>query len=99
MSFEQVFFYQLTKTSRNVPKRTRTDRNGQKRAYKTTETDFSRYRNGLYSVPKRTLQCTETEQNVVSSHKETNTFDTRKDRPGKDRKQMHVYGGGRYVGR
>ena len=44
---------QLTETSQNVPKRTRTYRNGPKRTYKTTETDFSGYRNGLYSVPKR----------------------------------------------
>ena len=69
MSFEQVILSclnkiitrlndllsvsQLTEMSRNVPKRTRTDRNGPKRTYKTTETDFSGYRNGLYSVPKR----------------------------------------------
>ena len=43
---------QLTETRRKVSKRTRTDRNGPKRTYKTTETDFSGYRNGLYSVPK-----------------------------------------------
>ena len=35
---------QLTETSRNVLKRTRIDRNGPKRTYKTTETDFSGYR-------------------------------------------------------
>ena len=60
MWFEQVILSclndllsvsQLTETTRNVPKRTRTDRNGLKRTYKTT--DFSGYRNGLYSVPKR----------------------------------------------
>ena len=44
---------QLTETSRNVPKRTKTERNGPKRTYKTTETDFRVYRNGLYSVLKR----------------------------------------------
>ena len=59
MSFEQVILSclnkiitrlndflsvsQLTETSRNVPKR----------KYKTTETDFSGYRKGLYSVAKR----------------------------------------------
>ena len=69
MSFEQVILSclnktitrlndllsvsQLTETSRSVPKWTRTDRNGPKRTYKTTETDFSGYRNGLYCVPKR----------------------------------------------
>ena len=40
-------------TSRNVPKQTRTDRNGPKWTYKTTEMDFSGYRNGHYSAPKR----------------------------------------------
>ena len=44
---------QLTETNQNVPKRTRTDRNGPKQTHKTTETDFSGYRNGLYSVSKR----------------------------------------------
>ena len=79
---------QLTETSRNVPKRTRTDRNGPKRTYKTTETDLSGYRNGLYSIPKK-------EQNVVSAHTETNTMGTRKGRPGNGRKQVYVCVGGR----
>ena len=41
-------------TYRNEPKRTemdRTDRNRPKRTTRATETDFSGYRNGLYSVP------------------------------------------------
>ena len=110
MSFEQVILScfntiitrlndllsvsQLTETSRNVPKRTRTVLNGPKRTYNTTETDFSGYRNGLYSVPKRNSQRTEMEQNVVSAHTETNTMGTRKGRPGKGRKQVYVCGGG-----
>ena len=53
------------------------------------------YRNGLQRVPKRILQCTETEQNVVSAHTETNTMGNRKGRPGNGRKQVYVCGGGR----
>ena len=83
---------QLTETSRNVPNRTRTDRNGPKRTYKTTKTDFNGYRNGLYSFSK-------TEKNVVSAHKETNIMGTRKGRPGNGRKQVYVCGGGMEVER
>ena len=73
MSFEQVILSclnkiitrlndllsvsQLTETSLNVPKRARTDRNGPKLTYKTTEltsvgteTDFTVYRNGAECV-------------------------------------------------
>ena len=75
---------QLTETSRNLPKQTRTDRNG-----------HTKYRNRLHWVPKWTLQCTETEQNVVSAHTETNTMGTRKGRPGNGRKQVYVCGAGR----
>ena len=63
---------------RNEPERTETDRNLPDRA----ETDIQNYRNGLQWVPKCTLQCTETEQNVVSAYIETNTMGTRKGRPG-----------------
>ena len=41
-----------------------------------------------------TLQFTETEQNVVSAHTETNIMGTRKGRPGNGRKQVYLCGGG-----
>ena len=78
-------------TYRNEPVRTETDQNRPE----WTETDIQHYRNGLQCVSKRTLQCTETEQNVVSAHTEMNTMGTRKGRPGNDRKQVYVCGGGR----
>ena len=63
-----------------------------------TRTDIQNYRNGLQWVPKRPLQCTETEQNVVSAHTDTNTMGTRKGRPGNGRNQVYVCGGDRSVG-
>ena len=47
----------------NLPKRAGTYRNRPE----LTETDIQKYRNRLHWVPKWTLQCTETEQNVVSA--------------------------------
>ena len=104
MSFEQVILSclnkiitrlndllsvsQLTETSLNVPKRARTDRNGSKMTYKTTETDFSGYRNGLYSVPKRSRMCFQFTQ-------KKNTMGTRKARPDNGQKQVYVCDGGR----
>ena len=59
---------------RNGPELTGTDRNGHtklpKRTSVGTETDY---------------KCTETEQNVVSAHTETNKMGTRKGRPGNGR--------------
>ena len=75
---------------RNKPERTETDQNRPERI----ETDIQNYRNGLQWVQKRTLQCTETEQNVVSGHTETNTIGTRKGRPDNGRKQVYVCGRG-----
>ena len=74
-------------TYRNEPglsKQTRTGQNG-----------HTKYRNRLHWVPKWTLQCTETEKNVISAHTETNTMGTRKGRPGNGRKQVYVCGAGR----
>ena len=69
--------------------RTETDQNWPER----TETDIQIYRNGLYYL--FTLQCTETEQNVVSAHIETNTMGTRKGRPGNGKKEVYVCDGSR----
>ena len=79
----------MSPTYRNEPERTETDQNWPERK---NETDIQNYGNGFQWVPKRTLQCTETEQNVVSAHTETNTMGTRKDTPGNGRKQVYVCG-------
>ena len=74
---------QLTETRagtyRNGPELTGMDRNGHTKLPKRTSV-----------VPKRTLQCTETEQNVVSAHTETNTMGTIKGRPGNGQQQVYV---------
>ena len=77
-------------TYRNETESIETDKNWPE----LTETDIQNYRNGLLWVPKRTLQCTEMEQNVVSAHTETITMGTRKGRSGNGQKQVYVCGGG-----
>ena len=60
---------------------------------------LSKQDNNLFKLhiklPKRTSVGTETKQNVVSAHTETNTMGARKGRPGNGRKQVYVCGGGR----
>ena len=82
----------------NLPKRTGTNRNGQKQTYENTETDFYGYRNG----PERTSVGTETDRNRLQLILKRTSMGTRKGRVGYDRndpnKAMYVLVG-RYVGR
>ena len=84
----------LTETDKNGP----TDRNGPKRTYEYTETDFYGYRN----VPEWTSLGTVTDRNRLQLIPKRTSMGTRKGRVGYDRndpnKVMYVLVG-RYVGR
>ena len=82
----------------DLPKRTETNRNGPKRTYENTETDFYGYRNG----PEQTSVSTETDWNRLQLIPKRTSMGTKKGRVGYDRndsnKVMYVLVG-RYVGR
>ena len=86
----------LTEKDHNGRKRFEADRNGPKRTYENTETDFYGYRNG----PERTSVGTETDRNRLQLIPKRTSVGTRKGRVGYDRndpnKVMYVLVG-RYV--
>ena len=65
----------------DLPKRTETDRNGPKRTYENTETDFYGYRNR----PERTSVGTETDRNILQLITKRTSMGTRKGRVGYER--------------
>ena len=64
-----------------VSRLTETDRNGPKRTYENTETDFYGYRNG----PERTSVGTETDRNRLQLIPKRTSVGTRNGRVGYDR--------------